>query len=117
MWGEMQEEQGAPLNNKHLIFVRERKGSLGFSGGSRGKEPPTVAGDGREVGSISGSGRSLGGRHGSPLQYSCLENPLVRGAWRATVHWAAKSRTRLSRLRMHGPHRIGIHTLGFASSL
>ena len=96
MWGEMQEEQGAPLNNNHLIFVRERKGSLGFSGGSSGKEPPTIAGDGREVSSISGSGRSLGGRNGTPLQYSCLENPLVRGAWRATVHWAAKSRTRLN---------------------
>ena len=39
-----------------------------------------------DVGSIPGSGRSLGGRHGNPLQYSCLENPMDRGAWWATVH-------------------------------
>ena len=41
------------------------------------------AGDVRDVGSIPGSGRSPGGRHGNPLQYSCLENPMDRGAWRA----------------------------------
>ena len=41
------------------------------------------------MGSISGSGRSLGGGHSNPLQYSCLENPMDRGAWRATVHGIA----------------------------
>ena len=40
--------------------------------------------------------KDRGGGHGNPLQYSCLENPMDRGAWRATVHWAAKSQTRLS---------------------
>ena len=48
------------------------------------------------------SWRSPGGGHGNPLQYSCLENPMDRGAWRATVHRVTKSRTQLSDLaRMH----------------
>ena len=47
-------------------------------------------------GSIPGSGRSAGEGNGNPLQYYCLENPMHRGAWQATVHGAAKSRTRLS---------------------
>ena len=42
------------------------------------------------------SGRSPGEGNGNPLQYSCLENPMDRGAWRATVHWIANSRTQLS---------------------
>ena len=50
------------------------------------KNPPANAGDIRDVGSILGSGRSPGGVHGNPLQYSCLENLMDRGAWRATVH-------------------------------
>ena len=48
------------------------------------KNPPANAGDVRDTGLILGSGRSLGGGHGNPLQYSCLENPMDRGAWRAT---------------------------------
>ena len=43
-----------------------------------------------DVGSIPGSGRSPGGGHGNPLQYSCLENPMDRGAWQATVHEVTK---------------------------
>ena len=54
------------------------------------KNPTANAGDVRDVGSIPGSERSPGGGHGSPLQYSCLENPMDRGAWRATVHSVAK---------------------------
>ena len=50
------------------------------------------------MGLIPGSGRSPGEVHGNPLQYSCLENPVDRGAWWATVHGVAKSRTRLKRL-------------------
>ena len=50
------------------------------------KNPPASAGDAGVVGSISGSGRSPGGGKGNPLQYSCLENPMDRGAWGATVH-------------------------------
>ena len=57
------------------------------------KNPSANAGDARDVGSIPGSGRSPGGGHGNPLQYSCLENPMDRGAWQATVHGAAKSQT------------------------
>ena len=64
-----------------------------FSCSSDGKESACNAGD---PGSISGSGRSSGEGNGNPLQYSCLENPMDRGAWRATVHWVAKSQTRLS---------------------
>ena len=51
------------------------------------------AGDLTDAGSIPGSGRSPGGGHGNPLQYSCLENPIDREAWRATVHRVAKSWT------------------------
>ena len=49
-----------------------------------------------DLGSIPGSGRFPGGGNGNPLQYSCLENLMDRGAWYATVHGVAKSRTRMS---------------------
>ena len=54
------------------------------------KNPPANAGDIRDVGSIPGSGRSSGEGNGNPLQYSCLESPMDRGAWWATVHGVAK---------------------------
>ena len=54
------------------------------------KNPPANAGN---MGLIPGSGRSPGGGHGNPLQYSCLENPMDRGAWRAAVHGITKSWT------------------------
>ena len=57
------------------------------------KNFPASAGDVRDTGSIPGSGRSSGGGHGSPLQYSCLENPMDRGAWWTTVHRVTKSWT------------------------
>ena len=50
------------------------------------KNLPADAGDTEDKGSIPGLGRSLGEGHGNPLQYSCLENPMDRGAWQATVH-------------------------------
>ena len=59
------------------------------------KDPPTTAGVKKE-GSIPGSGRYPGGGNGSPLQYSCLGNPMNRGAWQAIVHGVAKSPTGLS---------------------
>ena len=59
------------------------------------KNPTASAGGVRDVGSIPGSERSPGGGHGNPLQYSCLGNPMDSGAWWATVHRVAKSRTRL----------------------
>ena len=58
----------------------------GFPGGSSGEEPAANAGDRRDSGLTPGRGRSPGGGHGNPLQYSCLENPMDRGDWRATVH-------------------------------
>ena len=65
------------------------------------KSPPASAGGARDQGSIPGSGRPHGGGHGSPLQYSCLENPVDRGAWRALVHRVAQRRTRLKPLSTH----------------
>ena len=65
------------------------------------KDPPASAGDVRDPGSIPGSGSSPGGGHGNPLQYSCLENTMDRGAWRATVHRVVKSQTRLKRPSTH----------------
>ena len=57
------------------------------------KNPPANAGDTRDVGSIPGSKRSPGAGHGNPLQYSCLENPMDRGAGQGTVHRVAQSWT------------------------
>ena len=59
------------------------------------KKLSASAGDVRDMGSIAGSGRSPGERNGSSFQYSCLENPMDRGAWWATVHGVTKSQTRL----------------------
>ena len=66
----------------------------GFPGGTGGKE--ASAGDARDVGSILGLGRPPGVGNGSPLQYSCLENSMDRGAWRATVHRVTKYQTQLN---------------------
>ena len=60
------------------------------------KNLPASAADVGDMGSIPGLGRSLGGGNGNPLQYSCLENPMDRGAWQATVHRVPKSWTQLS---------------------
>ena len=59
-------------------------------GGSVVKNPPANAGDIRDAGSNPGLGRSPGGGNGNPLQCSCLENPMDRGAWWATAHGVAK---------------------------
>ena len=66
---------------------------------------PASAGDLRGVGSIPGLGRSPGGGHGNPLQYSCLENHMDRGAWWAIIHRVAKSRRRLKQ------HNTYTHTM------
>ena len=70
----------------------------GFPGGSDGKESTCNVGD---LGSIPGLGRSLGEGNGYPLQYSCLEKSVDRGAWWATVHGVTKSQTRLSDFPVH----------------
>ena len=64
-----------------------------FPGGSDGKVSAYSAGD---PGSVPGLRRSPGEENGTPLQYSCLENPMDGGAWQATVHGVAKSWTQLS---------------------
>ena len=66
---------------------------MDFPGGSDSKESACNAGD---SGSIPESGRSPGEGKGNPLQYSCLENPMDRGIWWATVHGVTKSQKRLS---------------------
>ena len=75
----------------------------GFPGGSDGEESACNAGD---LGLIPGLGRSPGEGNGNPLQYSCLENPMDRGAWWATVHGVTKSWTRLSNFTFTFTHSI-----------
>ena len=65
------------------------------------KNLPVNTGDIRDVGLIPGLGRSPGGGHGNPLQYSCVENPMDRGAWRAAVHRVTQSQTGLKQLSTH----------------
>ena len=64
---------------------------MGFLGGSVIKNPPASARDAREAGLVLGLGRSPGVGNGNLLQYSCLENPMDRGAWQATVHGVVES--------------------------
>ena len=70
------------------------------------KNLPASAGDTRDASSIRGLGRAPGARHGNPLQYSCLENPMDRGACWATVNRVTHSWTRLKRLSTHTPTHI-----------
>ena len=64
---------------------------MGFPGASVVKNLPVNAGDTGDAGLIPGLGRCLGGGHGNPLQYSCLENPMDRGAWQPTAHGVTKN--------------------------
>ena len=83
---------------------------MGFLHGSVIKNP--LAGAAGDTDSIPGLGRSPGGGHGNQLQYSCLENPMDRGAWQATVHSISKNQTRLKRLITHA--YINIQLIHFA---
>ena len=65
------------------------------------KNPPANAGDARDVGLIPGLGRSPGIGNGNPLQYSCSENYMDRGAWRATVHRVTRVRHNLETVHTH----------------
>ena len=74
---------------------------MGFLDGASGKESAGIAGDAEDTVLIPALGRSLGGGHGSPLQHSCLENPVDRGDRSATVHRVTKSQTYPKRLSTH----------------
>ena len=89
--------QWIPSRCRRNISNRLRSG-MGFPGGSDRREPACNAGD---PCSIRGAGRSPEEGRGNPLQYSRLENPMDRGAWRATVHGVAESQTRLKRVNAY----------------
>ena len=73
------------------LTLKDNSSFMGFPGGLVVKNLPANGVDARDAVSIPGSGRSPGGGNGNPLQYSCLENPMDGGAWRATVYAVAKS--------------------------
>ena len=77
----------------HSFFMADWYSIVGFPGGTVVKNLPANARDARDMGSIPGSGRFPGEWNGHPLQYSCLENSMDRGAWQATVHGVTKSQT------------------------
>ena len=69
---------------------------MGFPSGAVVKNPPANAGDARDTGSLPGLGRSPGEGNDNPLWYSCLGNPMDRGAWQATVPGVTKNQTQLN---------------------
>ena len=86
----------------HVSSVSKLDDTPGFPGGAEGKESARNAGD---LGLIPESGRSSGGGTGNPLQYSGLETPMNRGAWRAAVHGVAERWTRLTAHRRQAQKR------------
>ena len=87
------ERHSINTQGKDITFVNIHAPNMGFPGSSAGKESACNA---RDPSLIPGSGKSLGEGTGCPLQYSCLENPIERGAWQAIEHGVAKSQTQLS---------------------
>ena len=85
-----------PFKERISLFPPSHSGGALCNVGSVGKESNCNAGERGDVGSILGLGRFPGKGNGNPLQYSCLENPMDRGTWRATVYGVTKSRIRLS---------------------
>ena len=79
------------LSGRTVIFCHPVPSLMGFPGGSMVKNLPTNAGNAGDTSLIPGSRRSPGEGNGNPLQYSCLGNPMDRGAWRAIVHGVPKS--------------------------
>ena len=91
----VQVEKGGPVNS---LLTIDNNTELYIWVALVVKNLPANAGDVREAGSIPGWGRSPGGGNGNPLLYSCLENPIDRGAWLATVQSVINSQTQLKRL-------------------
>ena len=90
-----------------------------FPGGASGKDPTCKAGDTRDVGSNPGLGRSTGGGHGNPVQCSCLENSMGRGAWWATVHglhMRVRVRHDWSDLAWMQPFRVLVFSLNYVEN-
>ena len=100
-WGREESDMAERLNWTELIHTVELQKSedhlisQGLPQWLSSKESDHNAGDAGNAGWIPGSGRFPGGGHSNALQYSCLENPMDRGAWQATVHRVTKSRTQL----------------------
>ena len=88
--GNGSEREGGKEVKERSTFKLSTLFKSGLPGGSKESACNT-----RDAGSIPGSGRSLGGGNGNPLQYSCLENPMGRGAWQATVHGVTRVRNDL----------------------
>ena len=84
-----------------IIYYRKTFYNAGFPDGLVVKNLPANAGASGDEGLIPGSGGSPGEGNGNPFQYSCLQNPMDRGAWRAVVHRVTKSWTQLKQLNMH----------------
>ena len=83
--------QESDTNERHSLSFSHTHTSLGFPGGSSGKNPLANAGEIKDMGLIPGLGRYSGGGNGNPFQYSCLGSPTDRGAWQTTVQWVTKS--------------------------
>ena len=77
----IREPEASWQRSAYKLGLKRGSKKQGYPGGTSGKEPTCNAGDLRDVGLSPGSGRSPGGGHGNLLQYSCLENPMDRGAW------------------------------------
>ena len=94
-------QPGLAMASEAGWFGGQPSGGLRLPQWLSGKESACSAGDAGDTGSIPGLGRSPGKENGSPLQYSCLENPMDRGVWWFTVHRVTKNWTRLKRLSTH----------------
>ena len=93
-------KQHGMVEKRKKKLMRRELNRRGFPGGASGKEPTCQCRRLSRLGLIPGLGRSPGRRHGNPLQYSCLENPMDRQTWQAAVHRVEKSQTWLQQLSM-----------------
>ena len=98
-----EDPSGDPNQAQVKIYIKKKSSKIqfGLPWWLSGKEAGCNTEAEGDAGLIPGWGRSPGGGHGNPLQYSCLENPMDRGAWWATVHGVLKSWTRLKQLSTH----------------